>query len=65
MGIANMALITVSTCGNLKDIGIIKGIIEGTRIKYCINPVRRTAINDQTNEVFNQLKSPATGEDCC
>lgn len=48
----------------LKDIGIIQGTIEGSRISYCINPVRWAEIKDQFNEIFNQFEAPLTG-DCC
>lgn len=48
----------------LKEIGIIQGSIEGTRINYCINPVRWAEIKKQFNELFNQLDIPLPGE-CC
>ena len=48
----------------LKDIGLIRGTIEGTRVNYCINPVRWLEIKDQFNEIFNQFEAPST-DDCC
>ncbi|MEQ8239229.1 MAG: metalloregulator ArsR/SmtB family transcription factor [Cyclobacteriaceae bacterium] len=48
----------------LKDIGIIQGNIEGSRLSYCINPVRWAEIKGQFNEIFNQLNS-SSKEDCC
>lgn len=48
----------------LKDIGIIQGTIEGSRINYCINPVRWAEIKGQFNAIFDQFESPAPG-DCC
>ncbi|MFT6856113.1 MAG: putative transcriptional regulator [Cyclobacteriaceae bacterium] len=48
----------------LKDIGIIQGTIEGSRISYCINPVRWAEIKGQFYEIFNQFESPLSG-DCC
>lgn len=48
----------------LKDIGIIQGTIEGSRISYCINPVRWAEIKAQFNELFNQFETPSQGE-CC
>jgi len=48
----------------LKDIGIIQGSIEGTRINYCINRVRWSQIKGQFNELFDQLDSHGIG-DCC
>ena len=38
----------------LKDIGIIQGTIEGSRINYCINPERWAEIKEQFNELFDQ-----------
>jgi predicted transcriptional regulator len=48
----------------LKDIGIIQGSIEGTRINYCINPGRWAEIKGQFNELFSQFEIPSAG-DCC
>jgi predicted transcriptional regulator len=48
----------------LKDTGIIQGTIEGSRVNYCINPVRWAEIKAQFNDMFNQFESPAAG-DCC
>jgi predicted transcriptional regulator len=48
----------------LKDIGIIQGSIEGSRMNYCINPVRWAEIRGQFNQIFNQLES-AQSRDCC
>jgi predicted transcriptional regulator len=48
----------------LKDIGIIQGTIEGSKINYCINPVRWAEIKGLFNEIFNQYESPSPG-DCC
>jgi len=48
----------------LKDIGIIQGTIEGSRISYCINPVRWAEIKSQFNEIFNQFDPPSSQE-CC
>jgi len=49
----------------LKEVGIIHGTIEGSRISYCINPLRWSEIKGQFNEIFNQLESPSQGGDCC
>lgn len=48
----------------LKDIGLIQGTIEGTRVSYCINPQRWEEIKSQFNKVFDQYAPPAA-EDCC
>ncbi|WP_268122933.1 ArsR/SmtB family transcription factor [Roseivirga pacifica] len=48
----------------LKDIGIIQGTIEGSRISYCINPVRWAEISKQFNEIFDQFAAQQ-GDNCC
>lgn len=48
----------------LKDIGVIQGTIEGTRVSYCINPQRWEEIKLQFNKIFNQYVPPVAG-DCC
>lgn len=48
----------------LKEVGIIQGTIEGTRISYCINPKRWEEIRNQFSELFNSYTAPAMG-DCC
>ncbi|MEQ8474303.1 MAG: metalloregulator ArsR/SmtB family transcription factor [Marinoscillum sp.] len=47
----------------LKEIGIIQGTIEGSRISYCINPDRWGQIKNQFNQIFDQFESPK-GQ-CC
>ena len=46
----------------LKDIGIIKGNIDGTKVNYCINPQRWEEIKIQFNQLFNQFSSL---DQCC
>lgn len=48
----------------LKSVGIIQGTIDGSRISYCINPVRWTEIKNQFNELFDQYPTAIPGE-CC
>lgn len=48
----------------LKDIGIIQGTIEGSRVSYCIHPERWTEIKDQFLNMFDQYPSPSE-QDCC
>ena len=48
----------------LKNIGLIQGTIEGSRISYCINPARWEEIKGEFNEIFNQFDTPSSG-DCC
>ena len=48
----------------LKDIGIIQGTIEGTRVSYCINAQRWSEIQEQFNKIFKQFEDPSA-KDCC
>lgn len=48
----------------LKDIGVIQGTIEGSRVSYCINPVRWSEIKGQFIEIFDQFNPPLT-DGCC
>lgn len=48
----------------LKDIGIIQGNIDGSRVNYCINSGRWAEIKEQFNELFDQYGFCETGE-CC
>lgn len=47
----------------LRDIGIIKGTIEGSRVSYCINASRWAEIKALFEELFNQYEPNA--HDCC
>ncbi len=48
----------------LKEIGIIQGTIEGTRVNYCINPKRWAEIKEKFNTIFTQFEDPSS-KDCC
>lgn len=48
----------------LKDIGIIQGTIEGTRICYCIDPYCWNKIQKQFESMFSKYQSPKL-KDCC
>ena len=48
----------------LKNIGIIQRSIEGSRINYCINPLRWAEIETQFNEIFQQFNS-CSSDSCC
>lgn len=48
----------------LKEIGIIQGTIEGTKVNYCINPQRWAEIQKKFNGIFNQFQDPSS-KDCC
>lgn len=47
----------------LKEIGIIQGSIEGTRINYCINPKKWKELSHLFRNFFDQY-SP-TDQNCC
>jgi predicted transcriptional regulator len=47
----------------LKDIGIIQGTIEGSRVNYCINPQRWAEIKEMFENLFDQFTP--THQDCC
>ena len=46
----------------LKDIGIIQGTIDGSKINYCINPDRWQVIQNQFEDLFNTFQSKNS---CC
>ena len=46
----------------LKDIGIIQGTIEGSKINYCINAKKWEAIQKQFEDLFNTFQSKSS---CC
>ncbi len=48
----------------LKEIGIIQGTIEGSRVNYCINQNKWAEIKAQFNDMFNRLSVPSP-EECC
>ena len=48
----------------LKEMDIIQGSIEGSKVSYCINPVRWAEIKGMFNTIFDQFEDPSPG-DCC
>ncbi len=48
----------------LKDIGIIQGNIEGSKVSYCINPERWEEIRFQFTALFQQFQLPDNNS-CC
>lgn len=48
----------------LKEIGIIQGTIEGSKVSYCINPVKWAEIKRLFNQTFDQFEAPLS-EECC
>jgi predicted transcriptional regulator len=47
----------------LKSIGIIQGNIEGTKVCYCINPIKWKEIHNLFDKLFSSL--PGKDESCC
>ena len=48
----------------LKEIGIIQGTIEGTKVSYCINPQRWAEIQSAFKLLFEQF-NPLDPSNCC
>ena len=48
----------------LKEIGILKGTIEGVSVSYCIDPIRWAEIKGLFNTLFDGYEDPSAGE-CC
>lgn len=48
----------------LKKIGVIRGVIEGAKINYCIDAERWLEIKNQFMEIFNQLEQEQSCRDC-
>lgn len=48
----------------LKDIGIIQGTIEGTRVNYCINPQRWAEIKGLFGGLFESFQAPSCDTNC-
>lgn len=48
----------------LKDVGLIQGTIEGTRVNYCINLKKWSEIKEQFLGFFEQYPTPSD-RNCC
>lgn len=48
----------------LKEIGIVKGTIEGTSVNYCIDTVRWREIQQRFEDLFQRLPD-SSQQDCC
>ena len=48
----------------LKEIGIVKGTIEGVSVNYCINAEKWEEVKLLFNEMFERYNPPPTN-DCC
>ncbi|MEJ2004674.1 MAG: metalloregulator ArsR/SmtB family transcription factor [Cyclobacteriaceae bacterium] len=47
----------------LKEIGLIKGTIEGVSVNYCIDPDKWNEIKNALADLFNMTSEP--GGNCC
>ena len=47
----------------LKDIGLIQGTIEGSKVSYCINLTRWQEVQNTFNQMFDQYAD--VKQDCC
>lgn len=48
----------------LKELEIIRGTIEGTKMSYCINPDKWFEIKQVFDAMFDRFEQPTDG-DCC
>lgn len=48
----------------LKEVGIIMGTIEGTKINYCINAEKWEEIKNKFNLIFDRYQ-PSGSNECC
>ncbi|ETN96984.1 DNA-binding transcriptional regulator, ArsR family [Zhouia amylolytica] len=49
----------------LKNVGLIKGNIEGTSVCYCIDPINWNHIKALFSSFFDTYKNEACDEQCC
>lgn len=49
----------------LKNLDIIQGTIEGSRICYCINQAKWSEVGQVLNTLFNKNQSFLSNENCC
>ncbi len=47
----------------LKEVGLIKGTVEGTSVCYCIEPKAWAKVQASFNKLFDQYEP--NGSDCC
>ena len=48
----------------LKEVGLIQGSIEGTKVSYCIHPEKWRRVQSMFTELFNDFKAPMKTP-CC
>ncbi|MEF8816496.1 MAG: metalloregulator ArsR/SmtB family transcription factor [Salinibacter sp.] len=49
----------------LKEVGLIRGTIEGRRTCYCLNPEAMRALDERMGDFFDDLALPQTPQNCC
>jgi DNA-binding transcriptional ArsR family regulator len=49
----------------LKEMGLIKGSIEGVSINYCLNAEKWKLVQALFNGLFNQLTDSCSSGECC
>lgn len=49
----------------LKDLGLIKGSIEGTSVSYCINTQKWEQVQGLFNGLFDQVSNSCDSDSCC
>lgn len=49
----------------LKNLGLINGTIEGSRICYCINKDKWSEVSSTLQSLFNQRQSFHSTQNCC
>ncbi|WP_339869508.1 metalloregulator ArsR/SmtB family transcription factor [uncultured Algoriphagus sp.] len=49
----------------LKEIGLIKGTVEGVSVSYCINSEKWESVKSLFNGLFDQHTTVCVDRDCC
>lgn len=49
----------------LKEIGLIKGSIEGVSVSYCINSAKWEQVQSLFNGLFDELNNSFESDSCC
>jgi DNA-binding transcriptional ArsR family regulator len=49
----------------LKEIGLVKGSIEGVSVSYCIDREKVASLKNQFQSLFETLDQPLINKDCC
>ncbi len=49
----------------LKELGLIKGSIEGTSVSYCINTQKWEQVRSLFNGLFDQVADSCDSDSCC